>query len=128
MQAIQKFIQLTFILVVTLTLMGMRVKLDDCHGEQEINISLSGSKACCCEETAPATACHDITCIAPAFASTFNYKGGAEQQVIALKSMPATTAFSRVIRPVLLAKIPHFTLPPPASGRFLGILHQTFII
>jgi hypothetical protein len=135
MKALQKFIQLSLILVITLTSMGFRVKIEECHGHRENRITFLGSPDCCCEKSdkeskTPYKACSDLTCIVQANIHNENKINGAtEQSSPKLKAGPLYQLYTQVIRPVLQEKIPHFTLPPPSySGRFIGILHQTFII
>jgi hypothetical protein len=70
-----------------------------------------------------------MTCIVQVGFSVYpSQPTSTEQSQKLLKEPVAGADFTQSIRPALLERTPHFTLPPPLSGRFLGILHQMFII
>ncbi|MGV3502546.1 MAG: hypothetical protein ACO1O1_02485 [Adhaeribacter sp.] len=70
-----------------------------------------------------------MTCLLQVAYSAYPAQHTSTQQTVLLRQEPmAYGDFMAHIRPALLEEMPHFTLPPPVSGRLLGILHQTFII
>ena len=134
MKAFQKFLHLSLIAAILLATSGFRVNLDSCHGADAGVISFSASPACCCDKAAEEqkstpSSCNDITCIVQAgFAAYPSQHTSTEQTARFIKEPKSYAGFSQAIRPALLEKTPHFTLPPPLTGRFIGILHQTFIV
>lgn len=134
MKALHIFIQLSLILVITLTSMGFRVNIEECHGHTTKNISFFGEPNCCCDKEGKTTSskentCNGLTCIVQAsFQSQLNQNTVTENATKALRAVPVYQDFTQVIRPVLQEKTPYFVLPPPRSGRTIGILHQTFLI
>jgi hypothetical protein len=134
MKAFQKFLHLSLIAAILLATSGFRVNLDSCHGADGGLISFSASPACCCDKSAeaqksPPGSCNDLSCIVQAGFSPYpTQQVTSEQAARCLKAPVAYVDFSQAIRPALLERTPHFTLPPPVSGRFIGILHQTFIV
>ena len=134
MKAFQKFVQFTLILVISLTSMGFRVNLEECHGHQKKQILFLGAPDCCCkkerkEAEAKEDTCRDLTCVVQAnYQSQSEINSATRQSTKDFKTVISYRVYTQIIRPVLQEKIPHFTLPPPPSGREIGILHQTFII
>lgn len=131
MKAMQKFIHLSLTVAILLAAMGFRVNVPHCSEEQSSLISLFSAPSCCCGKTekASAKACNEMACVFQQSAATQNNFSSSTQQLAKFVKEPANyPIFTQTIRPVILARLPHFTLPPPISGRFLGILHQTFII
>jgi hypothetical protein len=134
MKIIRKILHLSLIVAFLLASSGFRVNLDSCHGAQAGLISFSASPACCCgdsdkEQKSAASSCNNMTCIVQTGFTAYSASHTTTEQ--AGKSLTAPLAhadFGQTIRPALLEKIPHFTLPPPLTGRFIGILHQTFLI
>jgi len=134
MKALQKFIQLSLIIVITLTTMGFRVNIEECHGHATKTITFFGEPGCCCEKDSKTTSakkntCNELTCIVQSnLQSQVNPNATTEIAAKALKVVPVYPTFTQVIRPVLQEKIPYFNLPTPPSGKTIGILYQTFLI
>ena len=134
MKAFQKFVQLCLILVFTLTSMGFRVNIEECHGHQDKVISFSGSPDCCCDKASTGNktkdnSCRDITCVVQGNIQSLDKTNAAQEQSAKnYKVVTANREFALLIKPALQEKIPNFTLPPHPSGRFISILHQQFII
>jgi hypothetical protein len=134
MIAIRKFVHLSLLAAFLLASFGFRVNLESCPGDKTGKISFAANPACCCDKAGknpkvPSPACSDMTCIVlPGFNAYPATQAAAEQAIKFLKTPASAPGFTQIIRPALLAKTPHFSLPPPLSGRFLGILHQTFRI
>ncbi|WP_157600564.1 hypothetical protein [Rufibacter sp. DG15C] len=57
-----------------------------------------------------------------------NFNSPTQQIAQAANDPAGFPSFAAAIRPVILESIPHVTLPPPISGRDIGILYQTFLI
>jgi hypothetical protein len=131
MKAMQKFIHLCLVVAILLASTGFRVREAHCAGEKSISISFASDSNCCCAKDAKTTSkpCGNMSCIIQqgiAYSATFN---SPTQQVAKFAKEPISYPdFTESIRPAILERTPHFTLPPPVSGRFIGILHQTFII
>jgi hypothetical protein len=134
MKAFQKFVHLSLIVAFLMASVGFRMNLEKCHMGKGEMTSSSSTSACCCGDSAqdhqsPESACQDMTCLLQnGFFGYSTPTNSTEQTTRVLKEPVAYADFAQSIRPALLEKTPHFTLPPPVSGRFLGILHQTFII
>jgi hypothetical protein len=134
MKAIQKYLHVSLIVAFLLASSGFRVNLNSCHGANAGVMSAAASPACCCDQAAkkqkPDTSpCNDMTCIVQTGFAAYYTQNTSTEQIAKFLREPGTYAdFSQTIRPALLEKTPHFTLPPPLSGRFIGILHQTFIV
>lgn len=131
MKAMQKFIHLSLVVAILLASMGFRVNVPHCTDEKGGLVSLVAEPNCCCDKAAkaPIKSCQDMACVPQLSVVYQTGIESASQQAAKFVKVPATyPGFSEAIRPVLLAKIPYFTLPPPVSGRTIGILHQTFII
>ncbi|GEO04998.1 hypothetical protein AAE02nite_26620 [Adhaeribacter aerolatus] len=133
MKALHQFFQLSLIVVISLTTMGFRVNLEECHGHEAKYISFFGGPDCCCDKGDKSkpkeNTCGDLTCVVQAqYQSQTNHNTSTDQADKAVKAKTAHLIYTQIIRPVLQEQIPHFTLPPPRSGRSIGILHQTFII
>jgi len=126
----QKIVQLSLTVAILLAAMGFRVNIPHCAAEK-VTYSLFSKPACCCHEEADINpeACRDMTC-GPQQGTVYQVNLNTTiQQAAKFFKEPATyLSFTASIRPAILASIPHFTLPPPVSGRCIGILHQTFII
>ncbi len=74
-------------------------------------------------------ACHDLSCVMQRGVATQATFTAATQQIAKVEKEPITFPdFAERMRPSILETEPHFTLPPPSSGRFIGILYQTFLI
>jgi len=135
MKALHKFIHLSLMVAILLASSGFRVNLQNCTGVKGRTISFVTDPACCCDHASKSAQshhdnpCNDITCVVPGvIAVQTQFRSGTEQVSQALKEPVTYPDFSDNIRPALLETTPHFTLPPPISGRLIGILHQTFII
>ena len=134
MKALQKFVHLSLIVAFLMASFGFRVSQENCHKGKGEMISFSAKSACCCGESttgqkSPESACQNMACILQvSFSASPSQNTSTEQTIKSLKEPVVYADFTQSIRPTLLEKMPHFTLPPPVSGRFLGILHQTFII
>ena len=131
MKVMQKFIHLCLVVAILLASTGFRVRVAHCAGEKSIAISFASDSDCCCAKDAKTTRnpCGDMPCIIQqgvTYSTNFN---STTQQIAKFAKEPVSFPdFSESIRPAILERTPHFTLPPPVSGRFIGILHQTFII
>jgi hypothetical protein len=131
MKAVQKFIHLSLVVAILLASMGFRVSISHCAGEKSNSISLFADPSCCCGKAAnsPKKSCQDMSCIMPrGVASQINFNSATQQAAKFVKEPVTYPSFTENIRPAILETLPHFTLPPPVSGRTIGILHQTFII
>ena len=127
----QKIIQLSLTVTILLAAMGFRVNIPHCSKEKGAAYSLFAKPDCCCGKNAESNsqACTDMACVTQQGASYQVNQNTANQQAVKFIKAPITyPGFTASIRPTILATIPYFTLPPPISGRFIGILHQTFII
>jgi len=127
----QKIIHLSLTVAILLAAMGFRVNIPHCADEKEVTYSLFSKPACCCGEEADTNtaACRDMTC-APQQGTVYQVDSNTTiQQAAKFFKEPARyLSFTESIRPAILERVPHFILPPPVSGRFIGILYQTFII
>ena len=131
MKALQKFIHLSLIAAIILASFGFRVNISQCSGKEGSSISLFSSPTCCCGKAAktPKKSCNDMSCVMQrGVATQTNFKSPSQQVAKFVNEPVSFPNFTEIIRPALLETEPHFTLPPPASGRFIGILNQTFII
>jgi hypothetical protein len=134
MKALQKFVHLSLIVAFLVASFGFRLNLEHCSMEKGKKTGFFSKSACCCDKSkashqSPDTGCQDMTCLPqPCFAAYPAEHTSTAQTTRFGKEPAAYASFSQSIRPALLEEMPHFTLPPPASGRFLGILHQTFLI
>ncbi|KAA5542027.1 hypothetical protein [Adhaeribacter rhizoryzae] len=131
MKAMQKFIHLSLVAAILLASMGFRVTIAHCSGEEGGSISLFADPSCCCGKAAksPRKSCQDMTCVMQrGVASPINFNSATQQAAKFAKEPVTYPSFTASIRPAILETLPHFTLPPPMSGRSIGILHQTFII
>ena len=131
MKAMQKFIQLSLTVTILLAAMGFRVNIPHCSHEKDAAYSLFAKPDCCCGKDAESNsqACNDMACVTQQGTSYPVNQNTTSQQTAKFFKAPITyPGFAARIRPAILATIPHFTLPPPISGRFIRILHQTFII
>lgn len=131
MKAMQKFIHLSLVAAFLLASFGFRVSIAHCSEEEGSSISLFADPTCCCDKAdkALSKSCQDMSCIMQrGVASQTNFNSATQQAAKFVKQPVTYPSFTVSIRPALLETIPHFSLPPPVSGRFLGILHQTFII
>jgi len=127
----QKFIHLSLTVAILLAAMGFRVNEPHCAQEKDVASSLFAKPACCCHKETETSrkACADLACITQQGTTYQVIQNSSTHQAAKFLKVPATyPGFSTSIRPAILEAIPHFTLPPPTSGRFIGILHQTFII
>jgi hypothetical protein len=134
MKAIQKFVHLSLIVAFLMASSGFRLNVVNCQMGKGEKISFFSKSACCCDKSAakhqsPENGCQEMTCLLQVGFTAYPSAHTSTQQTIRFLQEPAAYAgFAQSIRPALLEKTPHFTLPPPVSGRFLGILHQTLII
>lgn len=134
MKVIQKFILFSLTAAILMAASGFRMIQQHCPGDQKSLMNFIGNAPCCCDkpgqnQPAPDSACQDMTCIVQAGFTAYSSPQSSTKQTSKCLQAPAAEAlFTQTIRPALLERIPHVTLPPPASGRFRGILHQTFII
>lgn len=131
MKAMQKFIQLSLAIAILLASMGFRVTISHCSDEKGSSISLFSDPSCCCAKDAKTTrkSCSDMSCVMQRGVASQISLNSSTQQAAKFVKEPATyPSFTESIRPAILETLPHFTLPPPISGRSIGILHQTFII
>ncbi|MFC6997052.1 hypothetical protein [Rufibacter roseus] len=134
MKALQKFIHITLVVALLLGTTGFRVSVKQCAGGKgATSISFFGEPSCCCGKKAETTKknCSDVTCVMLRGAATqVNFNAPTQQiakhepkQVYATSSVsvfPKARTFSH--------KFPSVPMPPPMSGRHLGILYQTFLI
>lgn len=133
MKALRKFVHLSLTVAFLLASVGFRMNTELCQMEQG-GMSPASKSSCCCDPSggghqAPDKACQDMTCLLQVAYSAYPASSTSTEQTDRLKQEPvAYTNFTACIRPTLLEEMPHFTLPPPVSGRLLGIFHQTFII
>ncbi|PIQ22956.1 MAG: hypothetical protein COW65_00120 [Cytophagales bacterium CG18_big_fil_WC_8_21_14_2_50_42_9] len=131
MKAMQKFIHLSLVVAILLASMGFRVSISHCSEEEGNSFSLFADPSCCCSKAAKTASksCQDMSCIMQrGIASQTNLNSSAQQVAKFVKEPVTYPSFTAIIRPAILETLPHFTLPPPVSGRFIGILHQSFII
>ena len=131
MKAMQKIIHLSLVTAILLASMGFRVTISHCSGEEGNSISLFADPSCCCGKAANKSkkSCQDMSCIMQRGVGSHINSNSATQQAAKFAKVPVTyPSFTETIRPAILETLPHFTLPPPVSGRSIGILHQTFII
>ncbi len=134
MKAIQKILQYTLILAITLASSGFRVMVSDCSIEFEKTVANSEHSGCCCSKPVQKSTnsnedCGLGTCVLPS--SVFcNLNSSQKYEHVAklLQPTPTYEVYNEVIFPGLQEAEPYFSLPPPHSGRFRGILHQVFII
>ncbi|GAA4310203.1 hypothetical protein GCM10023183_27900 [Nibribacter koreensis] len=111
--------------------MGFRVAGSQCAGGNSVEIGFFAEPSCCCKKGSkgPVKSCDDFSCVMPRGAMAQSNFNSPTQQISQAANDPAGfPSFAEVIRPVILESIPHVTLPPPISGRDIGILHQTFLI
>ena len=131
MKAMQKFIHLCLIVATLLAAVGFKVNVPHCAEEIKSPASLMADAGCCCDKTqnSPVDSCPDMACVMQrgVFSITpiNSYQQQESKSIKALKNYPE---FSVSIRPLLANAIPHFALPLPVSGRFIRILHQTFLL
>ncbi|WP_156180648.1 hypothetical protein [Rufibacter radiotolerans] len=133
MQTLRKSMHLSLIVAFLWASFGFRVDLSHCAGEKDASFSLLASSDCCCGKAAktPKKPCKDMTCALPQAVFTQASHQYAPAQQLAQKAVkqPLVLAtFPEHIWPALLEKLPHSSLPPPVSGRTLGILYQNFLI
>ncbi|QMU28216.1 hypothetical protein [Adhaeribacter radiodurans] len=132
MKAIQKIMHFLIILAVSLASSGFRVPVSDCFNEK--TTTNSAHSGCCCskpEQNSKTSdeSCGIGSCVLPASVYwSFNSRQNYEQVAKLLQPAPSYRAYTEVISLTLQAAQPYFSLPPPHSGRFKGILHQIFII
>jgi len=126
----QKFIHLSLTVAILLAAMGFRVNESHCAKEKDVASGLFSKPACCCHKEAETSrkSCADLTCITQQGTYQVIQNSSTQQAAKFLKVPTTYPGFSTSIRPAILEAIPHFTFPPPTSGRFIGILLQTFII
>ena len=114
--------------------MGFRLNIEECHGQSESNITYFGAPDCCCDKNGSKSdsndnPCSAITCILQGTIQSENRINTVTTEFSEnLKAVTISRAFVQVIRPALQEKTPYYILPPPHSGRFLGILHRKLII
>lgn len=131
MKALQKLVHLSLVVAILLATMGFRVTISHCSGEKGSSISLYADPSCCCGKAAksPSKSCQDMSCVMQrGIAPQTNFNASTQQVAKLVKKPVSYPSFTENIRPAILERTPHFTLPPPVSGRSIGILHQTFII
>ncbi|MDB5261226.1 MAG: hypothetical protein JWQ14_507 [Adhaeribacter sp.] len=131
MKAMEKFIHLSLVVALLLGSMGFSVREPHCEEERSQAINLFAAPGCCCDTPAAEASkpCPDLTCVMQrGLASQTTFTAATNPTAKFLKAPLTYPSFTESIRPAILETIPHFTLPPPASGRFIGILHQSFII
>jgi hypothetical protein len=133
MQTLRKSMHLSLIVAFLWASFGFRVEVSHCAKGMDLSVGLATATGCCCGKAAkvPAKPCKAMTCALPQAVFTHQASAAAATQPVAKKAVKeqmVVTAFMGSIRPALLDKLPLISLPPPASGRTLGILHQTFLI
>jgi hypothetical protein len=131
MKAMQKIIHLSLVVAILLASMGFRMNVPHCSDEKGGFVSLFADPGCCCDKAAkaPAKSCQEMACVLQqSVVYQTNFNSATQQAAKFLKEPAKYPVFAEAIRPVLLEKFPHFTLPPPVTGRTIGILHKTFIV
>lgn len=131
MKTMQKIIHLCLVVAILLASAGFKVRFSHCSDEKGSSLSFFSDPTCCCHKAAkvPSKSCNDMSCIIQGgVATTNNFNSSTQQVAKFLKEPVKYPDFTESIRPALLKTIPHFTLPPPVTGRYIGILNQTFII
>jgi len=132
MTAMRKSLSLSLIVALLWASFGFRMDFAPCAGDKAPSFGLLASSGCCCGDAAktPRKSCQEMSCALPQ--SVFAQTGqNVSTQQVARKAVDAPAvlvAFTERIRPILLAKVPQRSLPPPVSGRTIGILHQTFLL
>ncbi|KAA3440282.1 hypothetical protein [Rufibacter hautae] len=127
-----RFIHLSLVVALLMGSFGFRVDPMRCAGKKSgAALSLSMESGCCCskkakEKQAP---CNDATCVMQRSVASTSTFSASSQQVVKTATKPVIyPSFTQSIRPVLLETLPQVALPPPISGRDIGILHQRFLI
>ncbi|MDQ4139818.1 MAG: hypothetical protein M3142_04770, partial [Bacteroidota bacterium] len=118
MKAIQKIIQYTLILAITLASAGFRVVVSDCSSETEKTAAKSNHSDCCCSkpEQKSTTSNQDCglgTCVLPSSVyCSLNSRQSYEQVAKLLQPAPFYRVYTEVIYPALQEAQPNFSLPP----------------
>ena len=131
MKALHRLVHLSLIVALSMASMGFRVAVTQCTEGKGSSIGFFSEPGCCCKKASkkPMKSCNDLSCVMQRGSAAQTNLNSPTQQVAKAAQEPVTYPdFAERIRPSLLEVVPHFTLPPPVSGRRIGILHQTFLI
>ncbi|WP_186636293.1 hypothetical protein [Rufibacter sediminis] len=128
----QKFIHFSLIVALLMGSMGFRVNTMRCAGDEKSGaVSLSMTPDCCCSKAAKKqkAPCSETACVIQLNVASQSTFTSSSQQEVASAAVPVQyPSFTQRIRPLLLETLPYVTLPPPPTGRDIGILHQTFLL
>ncbi len=134
MQALKQIVQHFLIVAILLATVGFKVDRHYCPITKERTTHFFAQPDCCCGNTSVSDSSKKTCCdnqfgyYRTDFQNLENYN---KQTAKALKHLPAkqnAVYFQVNIKPLALAKEPYYTLPPPQSGRVIGILNQVFIV
>lgn len=134
MKVIQKSIPFILVLAIFMASTGFRVTISDCSDGKQKTFRFFNSPDCCCNKSANKSKtagedCGGLACVVPSTIYNFpNSRDSYEQDLKLVKAANSYAVFTAVIYPALQESQPYFSLPPPKSGRFKGILNQTFLI
>ncbi len=134
MKVMQRLVQYCLIVAILLATVGFKVNSHYCPITKEKTTHFFLQPNCCCVETTNGegykkSCCENISSYYRADLQSI--EKDTKQEAKIFKHLPGkqdAVYFQVHIRPVTLAKEPFYTLPPPSSGRTIGILNQTFII
>ncbi len=134
MKVIEKFVQHLLIVAILLATVGFKVNRHYCPITKERTVHFFSQQNCCCVTTTPGNGynkpcCENQSSYYKAHLQSLEKNSKQVAKVFEHLSGKQGIAYFQVyIRPVSLAKEPFYTLPPPKSGKTIGILHQIFII
>lgn len=133
MKALQKLVHYSLLVAILLASMGFKVAVTQCAGKGETSISFFSEPGCCCKKASaqPMKECGDMSCVmqrSVAPQSTFGSSTRLVAKAVKVQEQITSTDYIAGIRPVVLQALPVVILPPPITGRALGILHQTFLL
>ena len=134
MKAIQRLVQYFLIVAILLATVGFRVNSHYCPITKERSIHFFSQPDCCCGVPSNSDGYNKPCC------KNLSYYYKADLQSLDKDTKQVAKAFKHLagnqdavyfqvhIRPVAIAKEPFYTLPPPRSGRTIGILYQIFLL
>lgn len=132
MKALQKTVHFCLIAAILLASFGFKLTVPQCAADKGSSVGFFSASSCCCIKVTkePANSCESMDCVLQrGLATPTVFTGTSEQQVVQLKKENIQYPdFSAGLWTVVPENFPSFTFPPPVSGRFLGILHQTYLI
>lgn len=134
MKEIQRLVQNCLIVAVLLATVGFKVDSHYCPITKQKTFHFFSQPDCCCIGTTTTngynkSCCENLSAYYKADLQSLEKSSKQEFKIFMnLAGNQATVYYQVYIRPVLRAKEPLYSLPPPKSGRTIGILHQTFII